>query len=198
MIHQYDLIPFWWQNWWEEGNKHQGIIGEWDMVGTGGHVGPGGGLYPNFCTQVCQHGLEPIPFLLRNSRKRHPFSCIFWGRNTLLFSQIWPKSTLFWTKLLKTKPRSPENFGELLSLPRNTPFLLHFCPKNIPFLLHFLSKSHPWCWHTRSTVYIVSAPPGRGGGMVLPEFLYMGVPLQDFKPHPFYNYCRVPGRRGLH
>ena len=51
------------------------------------------------------------------------------------------------------KLSNPEPWDIYNTLPQ-------FSPRNIPFLLHFSSKSHPRCWHTHSTTYIVSAPPG--------------------------------------
>ena len=56
---------------------------------------PGGGSSLIFVRGSANTVYEPIPFLLRNSRKRHPFSCIFLGENTLLFLKILPKCTLF-------------------------------------------------------------------------------------------------------
>ncbi len=96
-------------------------------------LGWGRGLLPNFCMQMCQHGLRTLTLSLTNKRQT-PF-------------------------LLQNLPKLQPISYKIPFL--DIPFLWHFCRKNIPFLLHFCQKAYQW--HTCGTPNIVRAPSGYYG-----------------------------------
>ncbi len=110
----------------------------------------GGGHLPNFCTRVCQRGLQNHTLSLAIFlKKRHPFSCNFLVKNNAIFPANSAKMYPFINKISEKCRVAPK-------IPENCRRVIHFLLKTTPFLLHFDEKKHTislarFWWKTHPT-----------------------------------------------
>ncbi len=117
-----------------------------------------GGFSPDFCTRVCQRGLRTHTLSLVKCAKKTPFLLqFFWGKHAVFVTNL-AKMYLFLNMIAekwRVAPKILENCRQVIhSLPKNTPFLLHFLSKKHTLSLAFFVKITPsMLAHQRYPIY---------------------------------------------